>query len=184
MKYILLADYLDTNTNKRLLKKILKRISLKKIILVGNTSWSMIKFRMGLIKELINQKYDVIVVAPYDKYVEDIKRLGCKYINIDIDKSIKFLLIAIILWDKGVGEYVEVAKILKTKYKDVDFGLLGYLDVANSKAIIKVQMKEWENQSNIKFFGSTDDVKSFIEKSDCIVLPSYREGIGMTLMEA
>ena len=128
---------------------------------------------------LVNEKKIIVIPG------EGIDTEFFKFQNNDSNKNIfKFLLIARMLLDKGVVEYVEAAKILKNKYQNVEFGLLGYLDVANPKAITKEQMSIWENEQNIKYYGSTDDVKSFLIKSDCIVLPSYREGISMTLMEA
>lgn len=108
-----------------------------------------------------------------------------KFIPIEFkkeDETFRFLLIARMLWDKGVGEYVEASKILRNE--NIEFGLLGYLDVSNPSAIQKEQMSIWEKDSLIKYYGSTDDVKKFIIQTDCVVLPSYREGISMTLMES
>ena len=286
----------------------------KNIVLIGNSSWSILKFRSGLIKRFIMLNYNVIVIAPLDEHTLDIKKLGCEYNNIRIDKKgtnpvndlilifqlrsiykrlkpifvihysikpniygtiaaylaniksyavvtglgytfinenitskitrilyklafkfpekvfflseddkstfilknlvredkvvmipgegintdlfnsvdqenqqkgskIKFLLIARMLFDKGVREYVEASDILKVEFPEVEFGLLGYLDVENPTAVSKKQMKEWELNNNIVFYGSSDNVKFFIQDSDCIVLPSYREGLSMTLME-
>ncbi len=100
------------------------------------------------------------------------------------DGIFKFLLIARMLWDKGVGEYVEAIKILKSKYLNIEFQLLGSLDVANNTAISKEQMSEWVNQGFVNYLGVTDNVKDFIKKADCIVLPSYREGTPRTLLES
>ncbi len=285
---------------------------MEKLILTANTSWSMIKFRYGLMKEL-SRNYDLYIVAPKDDLTCEIEKLDCTYIDINIDNKgsnplrdikltddlyklykkinpdlvihytikpnvygsiaaklaniksfsvipglgytfindnlvariakilykialkfpkkvffinhddknefisrglvdknkvdilpgegvdtnsfkpfkkkkeddkFRFLLIARMLYDKGVGEYVEASKILSNKYPEVEFGLLGYLDVDNPKAISNVQMDEWTKQDNVKFYGSTNDVKGFIVESDCVVLPSYREGISMTLLES
>ena len=237
----------------------------KKIIISSNTSWSIYNFRLNLARELKKQGYKVIIVAPYDKYSEVLKKefechnvyinnkgtnpiqdlkttfeyynlyrkikpdivlnftikpniygtigcnmLGIKTINniaglgtlfikenfitqiakwlykysqskatrvffqnrddfelfvneklidknkcdilpgsgVDInkfkplkiekkDKSFRFLLISRILWDKGVGEYIEAAKIIKRKYKNVEFYLLGAIGVNNPNAIDK-----------------------------------------------
>ena len=100
------------------------------------------------------------------------------------DGIFKFLLIARMLWDKGVGEYLEAAKIVKSKYPNVEFQLLGLLDVANNTAISKEQMQEWVNKGLVNYLGKTDNVKEFIKKADCVVLPSYREGTPRALLES
>lgn len=100
------------------------------------------------------------------------------------DNIFRFLLIARMLWDKGIGEYVEAAKIIKQKYPDVEFQLLGSLDAVNTTAISKEQMQSWVEEGLVTYLGVTDDVKEYIKKSDCIVLPSYREGTPRTLLES
>jgi len=96
-----------------------------------------------------------------------------------------FLFIARMLWDKGVGEYVEAAKIIKSKYKNVEFHMLGFLDVQNKSAVSKEQMQKWVDEGYIKYLGISDNVKYEIEKADCIVLPSfYREGTPRVLLES
>lgn len=99
--------------------------------------------------------------------------------------SLRFLLISRMLWDKGVGEFVEAARIIKKRYPKVIFQLLGSCDVDNPSVINKEQISYWESQGLIEYLGSTDDVRPWIATSDCVVLPSfYREGIPRTLMEA
>lgn len=95
-----------------------------------------------------------------------------------------FLLVARMLWDKGVREYVEAAKLLKSRYPNLTFQLLGQLDVQNPAAISRDQMNEWTAEGVIEYLGVTDDVRPFIKKSTCVVLPSYREGTSRTLLEA
>ena len=95
-----------------------------------------------------------------------------------------FLLIARVLWDKGVGEFVEAARQLRLEFSDVRFQLLGFLDVLNRTAISRRQMQIWTEQGIIDYLGETDDVRSYISNADCVVLPSYREGLPRTLLEA
>jgi glycosyltransferase involved in cell wall biosynthesis len=95
-----------------------------------------------------------------------------------------FLLIARMLWDKGVGEFVEAARQIKSAFSDVRFQLLGFLGVSNRTAISHQQIQVWEVQGIIEYLGETDDVRPFIVDADCIVLPSYREGLPRTLLEA
>ena len=100
------------------------------------------------------------------------------------DNKIRFLLIARMLWDKGVGEYVEAAEIVKQSYPDVVFQLLGACGVANPSVIERDQVAEWEHRGIIEYLGTTADVRPYIAQSSCVVLPSYREGIPRTLLEA
>lgn len=97
---------------------------------------------------------------------------------------LRFLLIARMLWDKGVGEFVEAARILKKQGVDAEFCLLGFLDVQNPTAISRQQMDEWMDEGIIRYLGVSDNVVEEIELADCVVLPSYREGIPRTLLEA
>ncbi len=101
------------------------------------------------------------------------------------DGTVRFLLISRMLWEKGIGEFVEAAKIIKQNYLDVEFQLLGFLGVANPSAITQRQMQEWVDGGYVNYLGVTDDVKQFIAQADCIVLPSfYREGTPRTLLES
>ena len=112
--------------------------------------------------------------------VERYKSL-CNYENI---REYDFLLVARMLWDKGVMEYVKAAEILREKHPDVFFGLLGPVDYGNPAAISEEQIMEWDNDGVIKYLGVTDDVKGVLEKTGCVVLPSYREGVPRALLEA
>lgn len=101
------------------------------------------------------------------------------------DKApLRFLLIARMLWDKGVGEFVEAARMLKKQGVNADFCLLGFLDVQNPVAISRQQMDEWVEEGAIRYLGVSDNVTEEIALADCVVLPSYREGISRTLLEA
>lgn len=95
-----------------------------------------------------------------------------------------FLLIARMLRDKGVNEFVEAARLIKEKYSDVRFQLLGPVDVENNTAISQTVIDGWVAEGVVEYFPATDDVRSFIERATCVVLPSYREGLPRTLLEA
>jgi glycosyltransferase involved in cell wall biosynthesis len=96
----------------------------------------------------------------------------------------RFLLIARMLRDKGVAEYVAAAKLLRARWPNVDFCLLGFLDVENPAAISTEEMNAWVAEGYVRYLGVSDDVRSEIAAADCIVLPSYREGTPRTLLEA
>ena len=96
----------------------------------------------------------------------------------------QFLLVARLLWDKGVGEFVEAARIVKAGHPEVEFALAGFLDVDNPSAVPRSAVEEWEREGVIKFLGSFDDMVPVYAQADCVVLPSYREGMPRTLLEA
>jgi glycosyltransferase involved in cell wall biosynthesis len=102
-----------------------------------------------------------------------------------IDQKIKFLLVARMLWEKGVGEYVEAATQLKIVHPNAEFALLGFLDIKNPHAISREQMDVWVSSSAINYLGVSDDVASIMSEYDVVVLPSkYREGTPRSLLEA
>lgn len=95
-----------------------------------------------------------------------------------------FLLIARMLYDKGIGEFVEAAQVVRRSHADARFQLLGFLDVENPAAISREQMTRWVEAGWVEYLGQTSDVRPFIRQADCVVLPSYREGLPRTLIEA
>jgi glycosyltransferase involved in cell wall biosynthesis len=288
----------------------------KKILISINTAWNLLNFRAGLINGLISAGFEVIAVAPPDKYVAELELLGCRFVHLEMDNQgtnpfrdflllwrywrllknekpdlclfytvkpnvygsfasslrsipfinnvsglgavfiqggllrrlvsalyrlafrnsnrvffqnrddqglflenrlvkkgltdvlpgsgvnlkhftpvgdacrkpltpqFQFLLIARMLKDKGVVEFVNAAQLLKESEVKAEFCLLGFLDVQNPAAISSEQMKEWTDNGIVKYLGVSDDVREHIASADCIVLPSYREGTPRTLLEA
>jgi len=102
----------------------------------------------------------------------------------DKNSDFKFLFLGRMLWDKGLGELVVAAQKLKVKYPHVRVQLLGYLNVENPMAISSVTMSKWVQDGIVEYLGHTNDVSHFISKAHCIVLPSYREGLPRSLLEA
>ena len=288
----------------------------KKILISINTAWNLLNFRAGLIHGLISSGFEVIALAPQDKYVAELELLGCRFVHLEMDNQgthpvrdflllrrywlllkiekpdlclfytikpnvygslasticgipfinnvsglgavfiqdgwlrqlvsalyrlafrnsnqvffqnhddlglflenklvkvgltdvlpgsgvnlnrftpvddddrktlaspFRFLLIARMLKDKGVVEFVNAAQLLKESGVKAEFCLLGFLDVRNPAAISIEQMKEWTDQGYVKYIGVSDDVREHIASAGCIVLPSYREGTPRTLLEA
>lgn len=98
--------------------------------------------------------------------------------------TISFLLAARILSDKGIYEYAEAARIIKKRYSEVQFNLLGFIGVNNPTAIPLETVLDWQREGIINYLGSTDNIIPYIESATCIVLPSYREGLSRILLEA
>lgn len=98
-------------------------------------------------------------------------------------QKFRFLLIARMLRDKGVGEFVEAAKLIRKHWPDVECCLVGFVDVQNPAAISLTQMNVWTDEGSVRYLGVSDDIRHEIGEADCIVLPSYREGTPRTLLE-
>ena len=96
-----------------------------------------------------------------------------------------FLLVARMLWDKGVGEFIAAAHRVRAVYPNAVFQLLGFLDSDNPSAISREQMTAWTREGAVTYIGDTDNVRPYIAAADCSVLPSsYREGVPRVLLEA
>ncbi|WP_323118373.1 glycosyltransferase family 4 protein [Burkholderia alba] len=95
-----------------------------------------------------------------------------------------FVLIGRLLWDKGVREYVDAARALRGRYPHARFQLLGPAGVDNPSAISMRDIDAWAHEGVIDYLGEAHDVRPHIAAADCVVLPSYREGVPRTLMEA
>lgn len=100
-----------------------------------------------------------------------------------LDNQPVFLLIARLLKDKGIIEYMHAAKILKKCYPKAIFRLLGPFD-SNPSAINKYLIREWQGAGIIEYLGETSDVRPYIKEANIYVLPSYREGTPRTVLEA
>ena len=101
-----------------------------------------------------------------------------------VGKPFRFLLITRLLWDKGVQEYVDAARIVRQRHPDARFEVLGFADVDNRTAVPRKTLEQWIGEGLIDHHGASDDVRPFIEAADCVVLPSYREGLPRSLLEA
>jgi glycosyltransferase involved in cell wall biosynthesis len=97
--------------------------------------------------------------------------------------GVVFILVARLLWDKGVGEFIEAARLVREKVPTARFQLLGFLDVENRTAVPRKSLEQWVDEGLVEYLGSTDDVRPFLQAADCVVLPSYREGTPRSLLE-
>ncbi|RLA92844.1 MAG: glycosyltransferase family 1 protein, partial [Deltaproteobacteria bacterium] len=94
-----------------------------------------------------------------------------------------FLLIARLIRDKGILEYVEAARIIKKRYPQTTFRLLGFFD-PHPDSISPSQVKNWQDEGIIEYLGEAEDVRPYIAQSNVYVLPSFREGTPRTVLEA
>lgn len=282
------------------------------VVLSANTSWYLYNFRKELIQALIEKEFDVVVLAPFDRWAGQLEALGCRYLNIEIDRHGKNIFLELrTFWDfwwtlrslnpsvsilftikpviygglagrllrlklisvipglgtvfinpslitrfvevlyrialktsskvgfenaddlalfrskqivglrqglripgagvnvvriepapfehnelpvllfvgrlvveKGVYELISAARQLKSRGLKFRLQLLGTLDENNPRSIGSNNIKRWVEEDVIEYLGVTDNVIPFIRQSDAVLLPSYREGLPGTLLEA
>jgi len=97
-----------------------------------------------------------------------------------------FLFIGRLIKDKGIFEFVDAARIVRKKYPNVIFNVIGPFWHQNLKSntIRESDLKNWIIEGIIDYEGEKKDVRKFIAAADCVVLPSYREGTSNILLEA
>lgn len=98
-------------------------------------------------------------------------------------KKPRFIFIGRMIMDKGVYDFVEAAKIIKKSHPDVCMRLVGPL-CDNPSAISTEQINEWEEMGAVEYLGEKKDVRAELAKSSVLVLPSYREGLSRSILEA
>ncbi|MFL6801818.1 MAG: glycosyltransferase family 4 protein, partial [Sphingomicrobium sp.] len=95
-----------------------------------------------------------------------------------------FLFIGRLLGDKGVRELIAAARIIRKSRDDLRIQLLGSLDEGNRTAISRAELDQWLGEGLVEYLGETEDVRPFIQRATAVVLPSYREGLPRSLLEA
>lgn len=94
-----------------------------------------------------------------------------------------FLFVGRLLWDKGIREFVGAAKRIRDRGLDAEFRIVGECGVDNPTAVTVSDVARWTANEAIDYLGPTDDVREAIAACDCLVLPSYREGLPRSLLE-
>lgn len=95
-----------------------------------------------------------------------------------------FTYIGRLLYDKGIMEFVESAKIIKTRYSNVEFWMIGEIDHSNPAMVKEEDLVSWVKNKTVVYHGFKDNISHYISQSDCIVLPSYREGLPKIILES
>jgi glycosyltransferase involved in cell wall biosynthesis len=100
------------------------------------------------------------------------------------DGPVVVSLVSRMLWDKGVGEFVEVARRLRGENIPARFWLVGAADAQNPAAISERQLRQWRDEGIVEWLGHRDDIPAILAQSHIACLPSYREGLPRSLLEA
>jgi len=174
--------FLNDNISSKIAKMLYKiALTIPKKVFYQNVHDRELFINLGLVKE---EKTDLLPGSGIDT-----DKFKPKNIIDKKDNIVRFLFIARLLKDKGLEEFVAAAKQMSSKLeakerKRVKFSILGAYYPGNPTAITEDEMKVWEDEGVVEYLGVRDDVKSVICRYDCIVLPSYREGLSRVLLEA
>lgn len=95
-----------------------------------------------------------------------------------------FLLVSRLITDKGVLEFIEAVRKLKSEGLNARFQMLGAMDPEHKRGIKREVIQGWIDEGVVEYLGTAEDVRPHIQNADCVVLPSYREGTPRTLLEA
>ncbi len=155
---------------------------------------SLYRFTSGFHRKVIFENIDDRLLFTNYGLIEKDKGISVKGCGVDSSffsplpngirkEKTTFTFIGRLLYDKGVKEFVEAAKIIKEKFEKVDFWLVGEIDKNNPAAVKNDDLVDWVKEKVVIYHGATNDVKKYIAASDCIVLPSYREAIARSITE-
>ena len=168
----------ESDTLAYKLARLLYRSSLKKTKVVFFQN----KDDLGIFKSRNYVRAEQVQIIPgsgvdTDYFYPREKELSEKFI---------FLFIGRLIKDKGIFEFVAAAEIIKKQYPQVVCQIVGpyYDQNLKSNIISEKQIMYWLDEGIVHYMGAADDVRSFIAQADCIVLPSYREGMSNVLLEA
>jgi glycosyltransferase involved in cell wall biosynthesis len=100
------------------------------------------------------------------------------------ERPLTVLMVGRLLREKGVREFVEAAAIVRKQSPGVQFLLAGDSDPGNPSSIDASTIAEWERRGDVSFLGHRSDIRDLIQAADLAVLPSYREGMPRSLLEA
>ena len=103
---------------------------------------------------------------------------------LNFERPISFIFVGRLLKEKGIYDFIAAAQIVKEKYPQTQFTVLGSIDASNLGALQKVELDKLISLQIVNYPGQVDNVKEWLVHSDVFVLPSYREGVPLSTQEA
>ncbi|MEL6122852.1 MAG: glycosyltransferase family 4 protein, partial [Bacteroidota bacterium] len=98
---------------------------------------------------------------------------------------VRFLFVGRLLWNKGIGAYVNASAKLRSQYGHVQCEVLGFIEERHPQGVSSHQVELWQKKGWINYLGNAEDVRPYLDRADCVVLPSwYNEGVSRALLEA
>jgi glycosyltransferase involved in cell wall biosynthesis len=95
-----------------------------------------------------------------------------------------FVLVARMLRDKGVREFADAARQIKVQHPDWRFQLVGDVDQGNPASLTEAELQSWQQQGSVEWLGHRTDIRAILQAAHVVCLPSYREGLPKSLLEA
>jgi glycosyltransferase involved in cell wall biosynthesis len=171
--YVFIGDEIKQRYLRVLVKRLYKwSLRNSKIVFFQNRNDSELFVRNGMVRE-----DQARVLAGTGINLEEFSPDTAKRF------SGSFLFIGRLLKDKGVYELVQASAKLKRSHRDLKVVLLGPVD-DNPAAISQEQVRQWQEEGIVEYLGNQPDVRPYIRNADVIVLPSYREGLPRSTLEA
>jgi glycosyltransferase involved in cell wall biosynthesis len=100
------------------------------------------------------------------------------------DSRLRVLLAARLLWEKGIGEFVEASRALRREGRDIEFVLAGMPDSGNPRSVMRDEVQRWADEGLVTWLGHVEDMPALMRGVDVMALPSYyREGVPKSLVE-
>lgn len=159
----------------------------------------MIKIIMSILYKKAFKSADTVIFQntdDKDKFVSEglVSEQKCRIVNgsgvnterfalTDYPEKITFFMLSRVMYSKGIREYLEACKIVKEKYPDTRFMLLGACENIQD-SLTEEDLKPYTESGIIEYFGETDNVYDYYKQCSVYVLPSYSEGTPRTVLEA
>ena len=170
-------------TIRRVIEKLYKEANKKATYVIFQNGDDM---RYFIEKSLLKEEQTVLIKSSgIDSEKFDITKIESTKLDnlkdeLGLSNELVILMVARAIWDKGVREYYESAKIIVDKYPNVKFLYVGDTDDGNHSCA----NRDFLISKNVIWLGHRDDIVELTALSDIYVLPSYREGVPRTLLEA
>jgi glycosyltransferase involved in cell wall biosynthesis len=97
-------------------------------------------------------------------------------------RAVTVMLLGRMLWDKGIREFVEAARLVAEQRPGTRFVLVGGTD-PNPESIPTQTLQKWQQENAVEYWGWQSDVAAVLSRADILCLPSYREGLPRSMLE-